>query len=261
MAAGGVTQGYVEWAPPAGLAEAVDAFWRFTAPPLGAAPSSHRVLPDGCSDLIFSFRGTHGQTWLDAPELTVVGPMERFALVPLEPGAVSFGVRLKPGWALPLLGVSPREVCSLNVPVADCAPDFTELLRRLEDSASPARALALFQETFVRRASLHAGPPPRAARALHWIQSSGGQVRMSELARTLGVSERTLHRDVLDEAGVAPKLLARVLRFQRAVKLLRSGTEADVASVALTCGYSDQAHLSREVRELAGVTPGALLTG
>jgi AraC-like DNA-binding protein len=259
MAAGDVTTGYEEWAPPASLAEAVDAFWRFTAPPLGAAPSSHRVLPDGCTDLIFSFRRARGPAWLDAPELSVVGPMERFALVPLEPGAVSFGVRLRPGWALPLLGVSPRELCGLHVPVADCAPDLAVLQRRLEDSASPARALALLQETFtLRRASLRAGPHARAGRALRWLQSSGGQVRMAELARTLGVSERTLHRDVLDEAGVPPKLLARVLRFQRAVKLLRSGAEADLSSVALTCGYSDQAHLSREVRDLAGVTPGAL---
>ena len=81
---------------------------------------------------------------------------------------------------------------------------------------------------------------------------------MSELARTLRVSERTLHRDVLDEAGVAPKLLARVLRFQRAVGMLRSLEGEDLSSVALTCGYSDQAHLSREVREFAGVTPGTL---
>lgn len=259
MAADGVTQGYEEWAPPAGLAEAVDAFWRFTAPPLGAAPSSHRVLPDGCTDLIFSFRRPRGPAWLDAPELSVVGPMERFALVPLEPGTVSFGVRLRPGWALPLLGVSPRELCGLHVPVADCAPDLTVLQRRLEDSPSPSHALVLLQETFARRrASLRAGPHPRAARALRWLQSSAGQVRMSELSRTLGVSERTLHRDVLDEAGVAPKLLARVLRFQQAVRLLRTGAPADLATVALTCGYSDQAHLSREVRELAGVTPTAL---
>ncbi len=259
MEAGGVVTGYEEWAPPASLAEAVDAFWRFTAPPPGAAHLSHRVLPDGCTDLIFQFRGARGPTWLADPQLVVVGPMERFALVDIEPGAVSFGVRLRPGWALPLLGVSPREVCGLNVPVADCAPDLAVLQRRMEDCASPARALALFQETFARRrASSGASPSPRAGQALRWLQASGGQVRMSDLARTLRVSERTLHRDVLDEAGVAPKLLARVLRFQRALGLLRSPAGEDLSSVALTCGYSDQAHLSREVRELAGVTPGVL---
>ncbi|MFP2906851.1 helix-turn-helix domain-containing protein [Pyxidicoccus sp. 3LFB2] len=261
MTAGGVMKGYEEWAPPAGLAQAVDAFWRFTGPPRDSrlGTLSTRILPDGCTDLIFQFHATSRSTWLTGPRLVVVGPMERFALVDVTPGAVSFGVRFKPGWALPLLGVSPRELCGLNVPVQDCAPDFTELQRRLEDCDSPAHALALLQDTVtLRRGACQAAPRPRAARALSQLQASAGQVRMAELARTLGVSERTLHRDVLDEAGVPPKLLARVLRFQRAVSLLRSGGHEDLASVALACGYSDQAHLSREVRELAGVTPTAL---
>ena len=79
------------------------------------------------------------------------------------------------------------------------------------------------------------------------------------LARSLDVSERPLHRDILDEAGVSPKLLARVLRFQRAVSLLRANAGAALCDVALECGYADQAHLSREVRELAGVSPTALV--
>jgi AraC-like DNA-binding protein len=237
----------------------VDAFWRFLGPPLGAGIGAQqaRILPDGCTDLIFQFHATRGRTWLAAPELVVVGPMERFALVDVEPGAVSFGVRFRPGWALPLLGVSPRELCGLNVPVEDCAPALTELQRRLEDCPTSAHALALLQES-VARWKARATPHARATRAVQWLQASGGQLRMSELARTLGVSERTLHRDVLDEAGVAPKLLARVLRFQRAVALLRTGAGEDLASVALACGYADQAHLSREVRELAGVTPTVL---
>lgn len=259
MTAGGVTKGYEEWAPPAGMAEAVDAFWRFIGPLPGTASLSHRVLPDGCTDLIFQFRSARGATWLADPQLVIVGPMERFSVFDVEPGAVSLGVRFNPGWALALLDVSPRELCGLKLPVADCAPDLSVLQRRLEDCASPARALVLLQDTVARRlASFRASPRPRALQALRCIQASGGQVRMSALARTLGVSERTLHRDVLDEAGVPPKLLARVLRFQRAVALLRSGTGEDLSSVALACGYSDQAHLSREVRELAGLTPTAL---
>jgi AraC-like DNA-binding protein len=246
-------KGYEELAPPASLADAVDAFWRFTV--TSSAPRHHRVLPDGCTDLIFHFRNVGGRAWLAAPELVAVGPMERFALVDLEPGAVSVGVRLKPGWALPVLGVSPRELCGLSVPVADCAPRLAGLQRRLEDCRSPDGLLSLLQRTVVER--LASVPhKPRAAEALRWLQASGGQVRLSTLARELGHSERTLHRQVLDEAGVPPKLLARVLRFQRALPLLRSG--AAPSAVALDCGYSDQAHLTREVREFAGVTPTAL---
>lgn len=260
MTAGLATPGYVEWAPPAALAEAVDAFWCFTAPSTpGAASQLHRILPDGCTDLIFQFRATPGRVWLAEPHLGAVGPMERFALVDVPPCAVSLGVRLKPGWALPLLGLSPRELCGLHVPVMDCAPSLAVLQRRLEDCGSPARALALLQEELVaRRAASRRLPSARAAEALRRLQATHGQVRVSSLARELGTSERTLHRDVLEGAGVPPKLLARVLRFQRALSLLRAGGAEGVSSVAFACGYADQAHLTREVRELAGLTPAEL---
>lgn len=257
-------QGYTQWAPPLEMADAVDAFWQFWVPPAPQAsvprPGQHRVLPDGCTDLIFGFHHVKGPVWLSAPRLAVVGPMKRFILVDLEPGGVSMGVRLRPGWAQALLGVSPRELCDLTVSAHDCSPALAQLQRRMEDCASPAQAMALLQHTIGRRwASFRGVAKPRAVQALGHLQATAGQVRMAALARSMGVSERTLHRDILDEAGVPPKLLARVLRFQRAVSLMRAREGADLCDVALECGYADQAHLSRDVRELAGVSPTALV--
>ncbi len=256
-------QGYTEWTPRGPLADAVDAFWQFWVPLRSARgatmPRQHRVLPDGCTDLIFGFQQSPGPVWLTAPRLAAVGPMKRFILVDLAPGAVSLGVRLRPGWAHALLGVSPRELCGLNVSVTDCAPALTALQHRLESCGSAAQAMALLQDTIERRwAAFREAASPRALLALKQLQATAGQVRMGALARSLGVSERTLHRDILDAAGTPPKLLARVLRFQRAVSRLREGGAVDLSTLALDCGYADQAHLSREVRELAGLSPTAL---
>ena len=52
---------------------------------------------------------------------------------------------------------------------------------------------------------------------------------------------------------MAPKPFARLLRFQRAVGLLRAG--APIADAAYACGYADQPHLNRDFRALAGATP------
>ncbi|WP_426756470.1 DUF6597 domain-containing transcriptional factor [Myxococcus sp. Y35] len=257
-------QGYTQWTPPGPLADAVDAFWQFWVPHRPALsaplPRQHRVLPDGCTDLIFDFQQSPGPVWLSAPRLAVVGPMKRFILVDLAPGAVSLGVRLRPGWAQALLGVSPRELCGHNVSVMDCAPALAELQERMAACDSARHAMALLQHTIARRwAAFREGANARTVLALSRLHASAGQVRMAELARSLGVSERTLHRDILDAAGVPPKLLARVLRFQRAVSCLRAGGDVALSTLALDCGYADQAHLSREVRELAGVSPTALL--
>jgi transcriptional regulator GlxA family with amidase domain len=77
------------------------------------------------------------------------------------------------------------------------------------------------------------------------------------VARTLGVSERTLHRRDLPALGYGPATLGRVLRLQRAVGLARSGVPW--ADVAARSGFADQAHLARDVRALAGVPPTRLV--
>jgi AraC-like DNA-binding protein len=67
-----------------------------------------------------------------------------------------------------------------------------------------------------------------------------------------------LHRRCLDAFGYGPKMLARVLRMNAALDRARAGLA--LAEVAAVSGYADQAHLTREVKALAGVTPSVLLT-
>jgi AraC-like DNA-binding protein len=80
---------------------------------------------------------------------------------------------------------------------------------------------------------------------------------VAETADGLGVSERQLRRRCLAGFGYGPKTLQRILRFQRALALTRSGMAA--ADAAVTAGYADQAHLAHEVRGLAGVAMGDLM--
>ncbi len=80
---------------------------------------------------------------------------------------------------------------------------------------------------------------------------------VAAVAETVGLSGRQLQRRSVEAFGYGPKLLARILRFQRAARLARSGTP--FATVAVDAGFSDQAHLARDVHELAGVTLSQLV--
>ncbi|MFS4516626.1 helix-turn-helix domain-containing protein, partial [Delftia tsuruhatensis] len=70
---------------------------------------------------------------------------------------------------------------------------------------------------------------------------------------------RSLRRLCHAQFGYGPKTLERVLRFQRLLALARSDRQAGLAALAAEAGYADQAHLSREVRALCGITPRAAL--
>ena len=93
------------------------------------------------------------------------------------------------------------------------------------------------------------------------LESTGGTVSVTRLAVELGWSRKRLVAHFREEVGLGPKAAARVLRFEAMVSRLRSGRRGGWAELALECGYFDQAHLAREVRRLAGVTPTELLAG
>ena len=94
--------------------------------------------------------------------------------------------------------------------------------------------------------------------AVAWLQVHPEVTRVSELARQVGVSERTLQRLVEQRTGMSPKWLIQRRRLHDAVEALKAG-RVSLADVAADLGYSDQAHFTHDFRTVTGMTPGAYL--
>jgi AraC-like DNA-binding protein len=90
----------------------------------------------------------------------------------------------------------------------------------------------------------------------HITSSLAAGSAVTEVAREVGWSSRTLQRQCGAVYGYGPATLRRILRFRRAVLLLDNGLAP--IEVAVLAGYADQPHLHREVRDLAGVPLAAL---
>ena len=213
--------------------------WRATA---RRGPA--RVLPDGCIDLI----------WCDG-ELIVAGPDTHAHLGPGRPGAEYVGLRFAPGAGPGLLGIPAHELRDQRVPLAAVrtGAEVRRLTERIDSAAD--RGLAL--EAAARQLCPEPQPSDPVGAAV--VHDLGRGRPVSALAAAVGLGERQLHRRCLAMFGYGPKTLARVLRFDRALTLARGGIP--YAEVALLAGYADQAHLSREVRALAGVPLGDLVSG
>jgi len=100
--------------------------------------------------------------------------------------------------------------------------------------------------------------PPEVREAFRRIVASGGSIEIGRLAAEVGWSRRHLGERFREEVGLPPKVTGRVVRFHHVKRLLGSGRPG-LAEIAAVCGYADQAHLTREFRELAGRTPTAWL--
>jgi AraC-like DNA-binding protein len=167
-------------------------------------------------------------------------------VVKLAAGSRLVGVRLRPGAAGAVLGLPASELC-------DSSPDAADVLGR-EVAAALREALAVAQDphALLRRAVELGGvrePDPLVAAAVRALGLP--RARVGLVAVELGVSARQLQRRISDAVGYGPKVLARVLRFRR----LQALSPAPLAELALDAGYADQAHMTAEVTELAGVSP------
>ncbi|MGW0818430.1 helix-turn-helix domain-containing protein [Streptomyces viridiviolaceus] len=200
-----------------------------------------RVLPDGCMDLL----------WKEG-RLLVAGPDTR-AYVTEDAPARWAGIRFPPGTAPALLGVPARELRDRRVDLADLWPaaEVRRVTARVNAAADPVSGL---EEVALSRAA-DTEPPDPLLRRIVAALDAGRPVAAT--ADELGVTARQLHRRSLAAFGYGPKTLARVLRLQRALTLARGGLP--LAETAARAGFADQAHLTREVGELAGATPGELL--
>jgi AraC-like DNA-binding protein len=80
----------------------------------------------------------------------------------------------------------------------------------------------------------------------------------SEVAREIGWSRKHLARRFRAEIGFSPDRFRRLARFERFTAAIARKPDDSLAGLATGCGYVDQAHLNRDVRDFAGITPGEL---
>lgn len=167
-------------------------------------------------------------------------------------------LRLTPLGTRRLLGLPMHELADRTVALEELLPGSTLLAEAVSGARSWDDRLDLVEAFLVRRLANSEAPPRELEWAWRELLRSGGGVRIRSLATELGWSPRRLIARFREHIGLPPKAAARVIRFDRAVAALRSGVPGP-AEVAVACGYADQAHLSRDFRELGGISPGTFL--
>ena len=199
------------------------------------------MLPDGCVDIVFS-RGGGSQ---------VVGTMTHARKFALSAGQFDCGVRFRPGMSYGFIRLPGTEAADRSLPLSDVwGTPGRELNARLGDAPSAIECIALIAGAL--RVLPEHGVVQSVATA---IVARCGQVRVDELAFDAGMSARQLRRLFLEQIGLTPKHLSRVIRFRESVSLLGKTRRGDLTQVALDCGYYDQAHFINEFRELSGYRP------
>lgn len=255
---------YLEFAAPPPLDGLIHCFWFLRGPMGGAA--AQPVLPDGRMEIVlhraepFAEVDSAGVPRAQSAAL-LAGQLTRpIHLMPRGDSDV-IGIRFHSAGARSLLGFPAAEVGGRVVPLVEVDARLAGALlgasHRGKEAKTQGRdreivaALAFTLQRFVRRE-----PARLVAEAVRSLERQRS-VRVGGLAAQLGVTPRTLERRMLDETGLGPKMLQRILRFRRALALLQRTPRGAWSRAAIMAGYFDQAHLIRDFTRFAGMPPSA----
>lgn len=223
--------------------------WEFTVSE--GAPIGHHVPPDGLAFVVLvdSVPGP--------AQLLAFGPRVTPLVVPTRPGAAYRGLRLPPDTAPLLLDLTAAELVRRPVPIDKVGAVQGSAIISALGASSLADARQAIDNLFLPVVHEFPSPDPFVTAALHAIRNSGGLHLLSDVARNLGASPRTLLRRVRTATGLTPKQHARIARFYGAALELME-PETRLSQIAVRKGYSDQPHLTHEFTSLTGLTPAQL---
>lgn len=231
-----------------------------------ATPLQRRELPSHYVPLIINFgapirvsRAADATRW-DAFGSFTTGAYDSYVLVETDAGAGGIQIDFTILGARLFLGIPLNELTNRAVALDDVfGRDGLDLTTALHDAPAWDDRFDLIDRAIARRMA-SARP---LSREMRWtwdrIVETAGQVSIGSLSADLGWSRRRLVDRFREDIGLAPKVFARVLRFNHAVETLKAGDLRRLSDVALDCGYYDQAHFDRDFRAFAGVSPTELV--
>jgi AraC-like DNA-binding protein len=237
-------------------------YWVFEGNEAGQ-PYVYRSMADASAELVFHYRGL-----FDEPEgasgqvySMLHAPASRYRRYVTAERFGIFGAYLYPFALTRLLGSSLRQVVEETPDLSSVWGCDGRLLEEAIITAPTHEARAERLSGFLRaRLSAARDRDTTVVQSLRELFVKGPQPTVRDWAGELRLSERQLERKCREYTGFAPTRLARVLRFQQALKAYGSRFRS-LTDLAHGCGYYDQAHFIREFRSFSGYTPKEYFRG
>ena len=253
---------YAEFPPIPELAPVVELVWTLSGDAATLGVDTQPILPDGRPELILHFGDAFERVHADGrierqPRILFAGQLTSQLL--LRPtGAIGVvGVRFHPYGAAALFTTPQDELAGLTIGVDALAQPLSRALAGVRQSSVDLDDGVTRVQQELLQWMVPENIDSRIRSAVQAIDRDEGLVSIDDLAASVSLTRRHLERTFLKAVGITPKRLARITRFQHALRILDGSDSAPRGTrTAATCGYADQAHFIRDFRDLAGCAPG-----
>ncbi|MDP2561391.1 helix-turn-helix domain-containing protein [Psychrobium sp. 1_MG-2023] len=172
----------------------------------------------------------------------------------LEAGAQVAGIRFNPAIGYGVLG-QHYDNPTLLLPEQDTLYNLYQMYAELQVLQGNERKVDALYQWAEQTLDFTNVIPDSLEKALACIKQDTAPGQLSD---NLELSQRQIERLFKHWLGMTPKHYQRILRIKKAICYLRQRQGANLAGVAQQFGFSDQAHMTREFRTIACITPGQL---
>lgn len=251
---------YREYPVPGDLRRLVKCAWRLQDVQPGDTVQT--IYPDGHCELIVHLKSPP-QCWDPVTgwreQATTLFAAQRVTAVRLRAGEPldCVGLRLRPAASD---AIAERALTEYRDRIADLAAidsAFSQALRTAVRTFANGSDASLWR--LLRRRIAGHLLDERIETAVNRLEEGGGDARIGAVVRASGMSTRGFQTRFLQHVGLTPKEFARLMRLQATLHAL-DASDAGISELAADTGFADQAHATRELRRVTGLTPARLRT-
>lgn len=237
--------------PKGALSTQVQALWTASVLPSKTKGVERWLHGDACSGIVFNLGAPfylNGKIF--SSKILILPVSKQAQLIILSPGTRLVGIRFHPAISFGFLGKIYHQ--TTEVKYEDDIFDLYSIYNQLQQSIAGHYSLIVFLYKWIKMSTKSTFPPSSLIMSLNMINN---HQKLETIPSYTAVGQRQIERQFQKWLNMTPKYYQRLIRVKNTLNCLKGNPDIELVELALQQGFTDQAHMTREFKEIAKVTP------